>query len=118
MISKISFFSALILISILAFLPDYSSLPPVVSFSDKLNHAAAFSVLILLYRFAFTHSRKRIIVSLFLYALFIEIVQAFLPTREASLEDILADSIGLVFGLIVYEWMKKKRPETGQESGN
>jgi len=118
LISKISFFSALITISVLAFLPDYSALPPVVSFSDKLNHAAAFTVLILLYRFAFIHSTQHIVVLLLFYALFIEIVQAFLPTREASLEDILADSIGLGLGVILYKWIRKKRPTMGREDSN
>ncbi|MDD2267132.1 VanZ family protein [Sulfuricurvum sp.] len=116
MIVKIIFFTALILISTLAFLPDYSGLPPVVSLSDKLNHAAAFTVLILLYKFAFPHSTQRIVVSLLLYAVFIEVVQAFLPTREASLEDIFADSTGLVLGVLLFTWMNKKRPETGRES--
>jgi VanZ family protein len=112
---KIAFFGSLFLISTLAFLPDYSALPDVVSFSDKLNHAAAFTVLTLLYRFAFLHSTKRVLISLLFYAFFIEIVQAFLPTREASLEDIFADSIGLALGIILYRWMQKKRPKTGRE---
>jgi VanZ family protein len=118
LIVKIAFFSALIIISTLAFIPDYSGLPPIASFSDKLNHTAAFTVLFLLYRFAFTHSTQRILMSLLFYALFIEVVQAFLPTREASLEDIFADSIGLVLGILLGRWIEKKRPTMGREGIN
>lgn len=118
MIAKIAFFSALIIISTLAFLPDYSGLPPIASFSDKLNHAAAFTVLLLLYHFAFTHSMQRILSSLLFYAVFIEFVQAFLPTRTASIEDIFADSIGLAIGVLLSQWIEKKRPKMGRESIN
>ncbi|HZF70200.1 VanZ family protein [Sulfuricurvum sp.] len=103
MIVKIIFFTVLILISTLAFLPDYSGLPPIVSLSDKLNHTAAFTVLILLYKLAFPHSTQRIVISLLLYAVFIEVIQVFLPTREASMEDILADSIGLALGVLLIQ---------------
>jgi VanZ family protein len=116
LIAKIAFFCALIIISTLAFIPDYSGLPPVVSFNDKLNHASAFAVLLFLYRFAFFHTMQRILISLLFYAIFIEIVQAFLPTRTASIEDIFADSIGLVIGMLLFYWIEKKRPKMGRES--
>jgi len=118
LISKVAFFSALIIISTLAFLPDYSGLPPIASFSDKLNHAAAFTVLLLLYRFAFIHTMQRILVSLLFYALFIETVQSFLPTRTASIEDIFADSIGLMLGIVLSRLIEKKRPVMGREGIN
>lgn len=111
MIVKIAFFLTLLIISTLAFLPDYSELPPVVSFSDKLNHTAAFSVLFLLYRFSFTHAIQRIVISLLFYAIFIEVVQSFLPTREASIEDVFADSIGLILGIVLHKYIERIRPE-------
>lgn len=115
---KIAFLSALIIISTFAFLPNYSELPPVASFSDKLNHTAAFTLLLLLYRFTFTHSTQRILISLFFYAVFIELIQSFLPTREASIYDIFADSIGLALGIILSRLIEKKCPKMGQEKIN
>lgn len=101
LIFRFFLFSTLIAISILAVVPDYSALPPVVSFSDLLNHTIAFITLSFLYRIAYNHTVRRIILSLIAYAVMIEIVQLFLPTRFGSLEDILADSVGILVGLVL-----------------
>lgn len=95
------FFSALVSISILAVLPDYNALPPLASLSDLLNHAAAFTLLTLLYGLSYQHPPKQIAGSLIAYGVMIEMVQAFLPTRYASVEDILADSVGILLGLSI-----------------
>ncbi|MDD2781125.1 VanZ family protein [Sulfuricurvum sp.] len=100
------FFSALISISVLAFLPDYNDLPRIVSLSDLLNHAVAFSVLSILYTFAYSHTPKRITLTLIAYGVLIEVVQAFLPTRYPSFEDIIADSVGIFLGLALRNLIK------------
>lgn len=109
---RFSFFIAVTAISILAFLPDYSALPPIVSLSDLLNHAVAFTILSLLYALAYSHSLKRIFLTLIGYGIFIETVQAFLPTRFASIEDVVADGVGLIVGMIL---LKVFRPVMGQK---
>ncbi len=106
MIFRLLFFSALISISILAVLPDYSALPPVASFNDLLNHAVAFTTLSVLYALAYHHSIRRISWSLLGYGVLIEIVQAFLPTRFASVEDIVADSVGIALGMLIYAQLR------------
>ncbi|MFA6143999.1 MAG: VanZ family protein [Sulfurimonas sp.] len=112
-IYRISFFITLIAVSTLAFLPNYSALPSIVSISDLINHGVAFTVLTILYCFSYTHSTQRVLFSLFSYALFIEFVQAFLPTRCASLEDVIADSVGLLIGMVLSIRIKKLRSSTG-----
>jgi VanZ family protein len=109
---RFSLFIAVTAISILAFLPDYSALPPIVSVSDLINHTVAFTVLSLLYALAYSHSLKRIFLTLIGYGIFIETVQAFLPTRFASIEDIIADGVGLIVGMVL---LKVFRPVTGQK---
>lgn len=98
---RLFFLGALLSISILAFLPDYNALPPLVSVSDLLNHAAAFALLAILYTLAYSHPFQRIALTLIGYGILIELVQAFLPTRFASLEDVVADSVGLLAGILV-----------------
>lgn len=95
-------------ISVLAVLPDYNSLPPLVSISDLLNHFVAFVALTLLYTLSYAHTRERIAFSLVLYAITIEVVQVFLPTRFASLSDILADSLGILLVLILIKFIPLK----------
>ena len=98
---RFSFFTALTAITALAFLPDYSGLPPIVCVSDLMNHALAFMVLYLLYTLSFCHSVKQKLGIFFLYAVAIEAVQYLLPTRCASFEDIAADSVGILVAYFI-----------------
>ena len=96
---KTLFFTALTAISTLGFLPDYDALPPIVSFSDLLNHTVAFTVLFILFRLSYPAlMTKHIIIALSSYALLIEAVQYYLPTRYAAWSDIGADIAGILIG--------------------
>jgi len=89
-------------ITILAFLPNYDNLPDIVSFSDLLNHTLAFTTLAVLLQKAYTSlPYSKIVVRLAFYAVGIEVVQNFLPTRVASLSDIAADVTGLLLAFII-----------------
>lgn len=111
------FFAALAAITALAFLPDYSALPPVVSVSDLANHAAAFVVLYILYARSFPHTPARIAATLILYGTFIEGVQSLLPTRFASFGDIAADVAGIVVGMGIMRLLQWKRRALPQREG-
>lgn len=100
------FFTTLVSVTILAVLPDYNALPQIVSVSDLLNHAAAFSVLSILYTFAYSPTQKQIMITLISYGAMIEAIQSFLPTRYASIEDLVADSVGILFGLAISKIIK------------
>jgi len=102
---KLLFWSILTAVTVLAFLPTYEPLPDVVSYSDKLNHVAAFFTLYLLHTAAFPLlSAARHSLLLIGYGIFIEVVQAFLPTRSSSVEDLVADSIG-IFTAILFQYL-------------
>lgn len=118
LLCRAAFFAALLSITVLAFLPDYSALPEVVSYSDLANHAAAFAVLAVLYALSYHHTPGRIVLALLSYGIFIEAVQALLPTRYASVEDIAADMVGVVLGVGTIELLKRKKgtAQEGQES--
>ncbi|MDD3594836.1 VanZ family protein [Sulfuricurvum sp.] len=107
------FYTALFSISTLAVLPDYSALPPIVSVSDLINHAAAFFVLYVLYTLSYRHSIQRMTFSLIAYGIGIEVVQAFLPTRFSSVEDLIADCTGILVGFsvtkLIYPFMGQIR---------
>lgn len=88
---------ALVVITILAVLPvDYAA---AAGLNDKINHIAAFYVLALLLDFSFPKSKFNIlkILPLLLYGLSIEWTQYYLPFRECSLLDFVADIAGLFF---------------------
>ena len=70
--------------------------------SDKLNHFIAFFIFSILVKEAYKTSYW----GSFFYALFlsviIELVQYFLPYRDAEYADFLADLLGITLGLFMY----------------
>ncbi len=100
-VKKILFYLTITAVTVLALLPNYDNLPAAISFSDLLNHAFAFGVLFLLFTLAHpSFSTKQTVLLLLIYAVWIEAVQSFLPTRYASLSDIAADGTGLLIGYL------------------
>lgn len=107
MLFRLAFYAALITISALAFAPDYSGLPPAVSLSDTLNHFAAFVTLYLLFERAhpaFTCKLRAALLAL--YAVFIEIVQHFLPTRSAELLDVAVDLSAIALSYLALRMLR------------
>ncbi len=115
---RTAFFASLAAVTTLAFLPDYDTLPAIASVSDLANHAAAFAVLFLLHFLSYPHhGRGRIVLALLSYGVFIEAVQSLLPTRYASLEDIAADTAGIIIGLGAVKTVEKIRRGAPEEAG-
>ena len=77
---------------------------------DKANHCLAFAVLLALLDNAYPAialwSKK--LPALLIYAVLIEIIQAFIPLRHFSLLDIVADASGLSLYLFVRPWISRK----------
>ena len=63
---------------------------------DKMNHVLAFGTLGALAALAWPARVPRSLVLLLGYGVLIEVLQAFTPTRSPELQDVLADSIGLL----------------------
>jgi len=82
-----------------------SPAPPeaLLSFSDKLLHAAGYCALFLSARLAYPAplSAKVLAAGLLSYSILIEILQHFIPHRGFSLSDILANACGLLLGWAV-----------------
>lgn len=88
------FVFTLLVVSYLAFAPQPAVGPPLVS--DKIQHAFAFYVLAGLLDFSWPQHPfgLRKFLGLLAYGLAIECVQYFLPYRESSVFDLLADAAG------------------------
>jgi len=95
--------------------------PPVFDFQDKLLHFAAYFVMGCLSWRAFHHLRlknsRRVLLSMLfciLYGLSDEWHQSFVPGRESSLLDWLADSLGAAAALSVALLINRR---LGQSAG-
>ena len=97
---------ALVVIMYLAVTPQ--TYPVVESLNDKVIHLLAFCMLALLGDYSSPADefgiRKFLLLSS--YGLLIEFVQYFLPYREASLLDLMADCLGLSVYWVLYGHLK------------
>ncbi len=92
---KFTFFITLAAIEFLATTSRHIAL--VANIWDKAKHSFAFKDL--------TTKEKTFL--LLLYGIQIEIVQYFIPTRDFSLLDIVADLVGIAIGVVVYKLIKR-----------
>lgn len=107
-LARTAFFSAIVLISFLAFSSDPPDLT--MSMSDKFNHALAFFVLALVLDQAYAHMNIvwGVAFPLIAYGFIIEVVQGQLGYREMSLLDVGADSIGIALYAISRGWVRQQ----------
>jgi VanZ family protein len=104
---KIIFFATSIIVFILAIVSnDHINIDS--HYADKLKHIFAFVTLSLLLNRSSSNIEKRLrnMGALLLFGLFIEFVQYFLPNRDASIEDVVADFIGILLFQLVYSFLK------------
>ena len=103
---RILFWPALAGSYILAVIPQEIA-PEIGDLSDKTLHFIAFAILSLLLFLSYRISLWKGIAYLLFYAFFIEFSQYFTPNRCAEWLDIVADSIGIAIGLLLYAGYKK-----------
>ncbi len=116
---RLALCSAMIIILYLTTTPAEYSIANKIS--DKLSHGLAFFSLAMLADFSFPLGRFnwKKVCPLFAYGVLIECIQYFLPYRDFSLLDIVADTLGLVvYPLFVpvmmyLPWLKQRWINSG-----
>ena len=84
---------------------------------DKANHFIAFMTLYVLLSLAYKHLSIVMKITLLLaFGMQIEIVQSFIPGRDFSGFDVVADSVGITIGIVVYYLYEKYRRSTTKAS--
>jgi VanZ family protein len=103
-LARIGFTITLIAITTLALIPA----PEVVVSTgwDKTDHWSAFFTLAFLLQHAFPKKSLGWVAALLvIYGIGIEVAQSFTPTRDASVLDVVADSVGIAgYMLLVFMW--------------
>ena len=104
---RVVFWGALVSITILALLPNEAVVLPVTLW-DKLTHSVAFCVLFVLAVLAWPKRPLWLpLLVLLAYGVGLELVQGLVGYRCASLQDVVADSIGLLAGLSLLTLARK-----------
>ena len=79
-----------------------------VSLNDILMHFFAYAMLTLWLYLLFSSKNifLKSILILFIYGLFIELLQDFIPNRHFSIMDIIANSLGIFISIMVVKKIK------------
>ena len=98
------FIILIIAITLLSLLPPKSGIE--LGKSDKLNHFLAYAILSLNFGFISSKIRSYFIGIPFLiaYGLLIEFFQGFVPGRDPSFYDTLANSVGVFLGFFIFRF--------------
>ncbi len=94
--------------------PSLKVIPPLFPHQDKVLHAGMYcllSISMILNRDLCRTFRPVPIMFIlgFMYAVSDEIHQSFVPGRDCSAGDLLADIVGLSIGLSVYLWYRRRQ---------
>ena len=75
----------------------------IASYNDKLMHFTGYIILMnsCLYAYGTRPGKANMFFGLLLYSFMIEVIQYFLPYREFSLLDLLANGLGLITGQVL-----------------
>ena len=112
---KATFLLTICAVFILSVIPNPESLTGDIN--DKINHAFAFFVMILLAMKGFEKPTWIIITGLALYGVLIELVQAMIPSRDCSFRDLFADLCGLGLGLFINMLLNRIKAMTEKRKG-
>ena len=112
-----------LLLLMLLMLVTWQALPPqpleqIQNINDKLGHALVFFLLAVVSDHAFGSTRFNLKkpTYLLLYGIAIECIQHYIPGREFSFLDMLADAAGLLIYWLLSHYLFLRDPETDQNS--
>jgi len=109
---KKTIFKALLYICIVAIMylaTTTLEIKPLENTWDKGNHFTAFMTLYILLSLAYQNLSLKIkALILISFGIFIEIVQYFIPGRDFSGFDVIADTIGIFIGSVLFMIYKKQ----------
>lgn len=103
-----AFFLGLALVTILSLIPS-ASVPQALQFWDKAQHSLAYVALSITGSLAFPQRIKLVLAGLLAHGAAIEIMQSTLTaTRFGDVFDWLADSIGILAGIVICRYALPK----------
>src|SRR4051812_34698254 len=100
----------LVVVAVLHLATTAHAYPMGSAVSDKVNHMSAFFVLTALVRFSFPHRSWRFALGVLMgFGVLIEFIQYFLPYRQSSGLDLVADLAGVTVYWVGAELMQPLR---------
>ena len=109
--SKLLYFLGWALFLVVIFIGSTSpyTAPPTQYHLDKLIHFMAYSVIAIPPAYAIKGISKKVIIAIFLilFGAFIEITQNSIPGRQGSIDDLIANGLGVLTGIIIASNIRK-----------
>lgn len=102
LLARYIFWLVMLVVTALFLVPQEFVSSAIFDWWDKVQHALAFGVLMLLGFIAYSKYFWRVVIGLILYGAVIEITQSWTGWRQGDVMDALADMVGvLVIGLLI-----------------
>jgi VanZ family protein len=101
-------FVSMILLSLILSLSSSGQAVPVV-WNDKLVHCFSYFLLMMMLDFSWNPSKQLIIkaVLILIYSSLIEYTQGFIPGRDTSIADIVANGVGVMLFIVLVPVLKR-----------
>jgi VanZ family protein len=101
-------FAVVVLVSFAVLFAPAQDVPSAPHGIDKLVHGSLFAALALSGRWAGV-GRAVLAPALVLYAAGSEVIQGLIG-RDAAIGDLLADVVGVLLGLLLWQWIERRAP--------
>ncbi len=97
-LKRLVFWCAVIAVGLVSLLPRETL--PETGLWDKLEHAAAYAILCVIGVVSYPRKRTHLVllIGLAMYGTALELLQSFVPGREASIADVIANTFGVFIG--------------------
>ena len=117
MISRYLFWATLISITFLSLKEISQEIVPGLPFIDKFIHffVYLFLSLLLLKGYSKNFSPRFLTILLFFYGSSIELLQGFTIYRSAEIADLIANLLGIVFGVLIHKYLSKHLKKASYE---
>ena len=108
---QVIFISYVLLVIFVSLVPQHAGAG--IGILDKVIHVSLYFVMGVLAYIAFNTLRKRIVIFIFMLLLgsLLELIQRFIPGRDMSLNDALANAAGLALSFVLC-WLYTVIPDT------
>lgn len=111
-IPRYLFWAGIIIVTVFSLIPRDINEVIGVNIWDKLEHFSTYFILLILGRLAYPDKKNlvKIFAGLFILGCSLEVLQVYIPNRQAGIDDAAANTLGIVAGIVVEFFIRKSRP--------
>lgn len=105
------FWAGIVIVTVFSLIPRDINEMIGVNIWDKLEHFSTYCILLILGRLAYPDKKNLVktVAGLFLLGCSLEILQIYIPNRQAGIDDAAANTLGIIAGTVIEYFIRKIR---------